>query len=517
MSDKVPSRREFVESTAKAALAAVFVAPNFPMIVPRHVLGGPGYIAPSDQFNFAVVGFGGMGSSNAETLAFGGANMVAVCDADLGFSASQVAGREKNGDGTPRAEGVALRAQFDRAAKYADFREMLDKQKDIDGVVIATPDHNHAIVAKSAMQLGKHVYVQKPLTSTVHEARVLAQLAADNPRIVTQMGNQGHSSENARFINEWVHAGLIGKVHAVDIWTNRPIWPQGVPRPLPPKPPVFGAVPSWGMGSINALTAGAMGAMTYPPPKELRWDLYLGGVPEELPYHPVYHPFNWRGWLEFGVGAIGDMGAHLVDHPFWALDLGRPTSVEATSTPWGTTPIVPPPTSGPRYRPVSYPQSMVVHYAFAARGKAPPVKLSWYDGGLQPPRPDALPDDVVMNREGGVIFHGEKGILLHETYGANPRLYPAKLMERAAKVHKTIPRVLVKHEFNWVNACQGNGTAVSPFSYAAKLTETMLLGIVALRAGQGRKILYDADAMRITNVPEANAYLTREYRAGWEV
>jgi len=517
MSDKVPSRREFVESTAKAALAAAFVAPKFPMIVPRHVLGGPGYTAPSDQFNFAVAGFGGMGSGNAEALVSGGANLVAVCDVDMGFSNSNVTSKEKMRDGSPRPDGVKLREQFDKAKKYADFREMLDKSKDIDGVVIATPDHNHAIIAKSAMQLGKHVYVQKPLTTTVHEARVLAQLAKDNPKIVTQMGNQGHSSEGARLINEWIQAGLIGKVTQVDIWTNRPIWPQGVPRPLAPQPPVFGAVPGWGMGNINGMTAGAMGSVIYPPPKELRWDLYLGGTPEDVPYHPVYHPFNWRGWVEFGVGAIGDMGAHLVDHPFWALNLAPPVSIEASSTPWGTTPIVPPPTSGPRSRQVSYPQSMVVHYEFAARGKEPPVKMSWYDGGLQPARPDALPDDAVMQREGGVIFHGEKGILLHDTYGSNPKLFPATLMEKAAKVPKSIARVEGKHEFNWVNACQGKGTTVSPFSYASALTETMLLGIVALRAGQGKKILYDSANMRVTNAPEANAFLTREYRKGWEV
>lgn len=515
--DQSQSRREFVENSAKAALAAAFVAPKFPMIVPRHVLGGPGYTAPSDMMNFAVAGFGGMGSGNAEVLVNSGANLVAVCDVDMVFSNSEVTGREKNRDGTPRPEGVKLREQFDKAKKYADFREMLEKSPDIDGVVVATPDHNHAIITKAAMQLGKHVYVQKPLTTTVYEARTLARLAAENPKLVTQMGNQGHSTEGARLINEWIQAGLIGKVRSVDIWTNRPIWPQGIPRPLVPQPMVAGAVPSWGMGNINAATAAAMGSLSYPVPKQLNWELYLGGTPENLPYHPIYHPFNWRGWVEFGVGALGDMGAHLVDHPFWALNLGQPTSVEATSSPWGTTPIVPPPQTGPRSRQVTYPQAMVVHYEFAARGKQPPVKLSWYDGGLQPPRPDALPDDAVMQREGGVIFHGDKGILLHDTYGANPKLYPVGLMERAAKVPKTIARIPERHEVNWTNACKGIGTASSPFSYAAALTETMLLGIVALRAGQGKKIMYDAANMRITNVPEANAYLTREYRKGWEV
>ena len=517
MPDHSFTRRDFVATSAKGALAATLVPPGFPAVLSRHGLGGLAGPAPSDRLNIAVAGFGGMGSSNAEVFVGGGHNLVAVCDVDLAFSDKQVTGREKDDKGVARPSGLALRAAFDKAAKYTDFREMLDRQKDIDAVVVATPDHNHAVIAKAAMQLGKHVYVQKPLTTTVHEARVLAQLAHDNPKLVTQMGNQGHSSENARLINEWIQAGIIGKVHEVHIWTNRPIWPQGVPRPLVPQPPVAGQVPSWGMGSINAQTAGAMGQFRYPVPKDLRWDLYLGGVDEDIPYHPVYHPFNWRGWLPFGVGALGDMGAHLVDHPYWALGLTQPLSIEATSTPWGTTPIVPTPTTGPRSRPVSYPQATLVHYEFGARGKQPPVRLSWHDGGLQPPRPEALPDDVVMEREGGVIYLGEKGILMHETYGDKPRIWPVALMEKAKQVAKTMPRVGVSHEMNFANACRGEGQASSPFSYAAALTETMLLGIVALRAGQGRKILYDAAAMRVTNIPEANAFLTRDYRTGWAV
>ena len=517
MPDHSYTRRDFVETSAKGALAAALVPATIPTVRPRPVAGGFSRRSPSDTLNVAVVGCGGMGSGNAEVFVAGGQNLVAVCDVDLAFVESQVAGREKDREGVARPGGTALRAAFTKAAKYTDYREMLEKQKDIDAVVIATPDHNHAVIAKAAMQLGKHVYVQKPLTSTVHEARVLARMARENPKLVTQMGNQGHSGENARLINEWIQAGIIGKVREVHIWTNRPIWPQGVPRPLVPQPPVAGQVPNWGMGNINASTAAAMGQFRYPVPKDLRWDLYLGGVDEDLPYHPIYHPFNWRGWLPFGVGALGDMGAHLIDHPYWALGLTQPLSIEATSTPWGTTPIVPPPATGPRSRPVSYPQATLVHYEFGARGKLPPVKMSWYDGGLQPPRPDVLPDDIVMEREGGVIFHGEKGILMHETYGDNPRIWPVALMERAKKVPKTIARVTVNHEMNFANACRGEGQASSPFEYAAALTETMLLGIVALRTGQGRKILYDAAAMRVTNVPEANAFLTREYRPGWAV
>ena len=519
MSGKNPSRREFVETAAKSALAAAFVPAGFPMIVPRHVLGGPGFQAPSDTLNIAIVGFGGMGSGNAEVLAQA-ENLVAVCDVDLLFSDKNVTEKAKKRDGTPRPEGLKLREQFDKAAKYRDFREMLDKQKDIDAVLVATPDHNHAVVAKAAMQLGKHVYVQKPLTTTVHEARTLARLARENPKLVTQMGNQGHSMEGTRSVVEWIQAGVIGPVREVHVWTNRPIWPQGVSRPIAPAqiPPGQSLANGWNSRNINNAAAAAMSAGGTPMPEGMRWDLYLGGTAEDVPYHPVYHPFNWRGWTDFGVGALGDMGAHLIDQPYWALGLTQPISIETTSTPWGTTPIQAAQPGGPmRSKPVCYPQAMIVHYEFAARGKQPPVKLSWYDGGLQPPRPDLLPDSVDLLREGGVIFIGDKGILLQETYGNNPRIWPESLMEKAKAVPKTLPRIAVSHEFNWVAACKGQGVASSPFEYAAGLTETMLLGIVALRAGQGKKILYDAAASNVTNVPTVNQFLAREYRSGWEV
>src|SRR5690606_9034369 len=225
------------------------------------------------------------------------------------------------------------------------------------------------------------------------------------------------------------------------------------------------------------------------------------------PYHPMYHPFNWRGWVDFGVGALGDMGAHLIDHPFWALELGYPTAIEATSTPFG----------GGSENPATYPLAMTAHYEFPARGGRPPVTLDWYDGGLMPPRPQLMPDDVELERDGGVLYLGERGVLMHETYGRNPRLFPESLMEEARSVPPSIPRVAVPHEMNWANACRGEGSAVSPFSYAAPLTEVMLLGLVALRAGQGRKIRYDAPNMSITNAPDAERFLTREYREGWKL
>ncbi|MFL5519841.1 MAG: Gfo/Idh/MocA family protein [Gemmatimonadales bacterium] len=461
------SRRTFVGESATMAAA---------MIVPRHVLGR-GFRAPSDTLNVAIVGAGGMGMSNAEQLV--SQNIVALCDVDFGYVERSLVGRGKDDEGRPRPEGLAVQQQYAKARRYVDFREMLAQQKDIDAVVVATPDHLHAVIALAAMNAGKHVYVQKPLTWSVHEARVL-QEAARRTGVVTQMGNQGHSREDSRRIIEWIRAGIIGPVHTVEAWTNRPIWPQGVGRPVKP---------------ADALPTG------------LRWDLYLGPVPEDVPWHQAYHPFNWRGWLDFGVGALGDMGAHLLDHPFWALELAPPISVEATSTPWGRADKVP----------VTYPSGMLVHYEFAGRGGQPPVKLSWYDGGLMPPRPAVLPDDVVFEREGGVIFVGERGILMHETYGANPRIWPLELMEEANAVPATLPRIATSHEMNWADACMQHGTACSPFEYAAPLTETMLLGIAALRSGQGRKLYYDDASMTFTNATEANPLLTREYRTGWAI
>jgi predicted dehydrogenase len=516
------TRREFVAGAGHATLGAM-VAASAPLIVPSRVLGR-GRRAPSDTVNVAIVGFGGMGSQNALVLAQTD-HIGAVCDVDFTYSENRVTDKLTDKQGNPRPEGLKLREQFGKAKRYTDFRRMLAKEKSIDGVVIATPDHLHAVIAKAAMDLGKHVYVQKPLVATVHEARVLRERALANPKLVTQMGNQGHSSEGARLVNEWIGAGIIGPVHEVHVWTNRPVvyWPQGLPRPtgmIPTDVPGgFGNL--WTFRHVQDVLAGAMGSGGAPP-AGLDWNMYLGSIAENIPYHPVYHPFNWRGWLDFGCGALGDMGAHLIDHPFWALGLTYPSSIEATSTPWGTTPATSadPSASVPgrvQRIPVSYPISTSVHYQFAARGTQPPVKLSWFDGGIYPPRPDMLPDDVELASEGGVIYIGEKGILLHNTYGANPRVYPQALAEAAAAVPNSIPRITWSHELNWTKAIRGEAKASSPIEYAAQLTETMLLGLVALRAGQGKKILYDGERGQIINVADANQYLTREYRAGWAI
>ncbi len=491
------SRRDFVSNSSKLAMGA--------MIVPRHVLGGPGYQAPSDTLNVAIVGAGGMGGENAQEL--GTENIVAVCDIDHQLVAKRVEERSVDGEGKPREEGVRWKEQYQSAAKYADFRVMLEQQPDIDAVVIATPDHAHAVIAAACMREGKHVYVQKPLTYTVHEARLLQKLAEETG-VVTQMGNQGHSGDDARLVNEWVQAGVIGVVREVHVWTNRPIWAQGLLRPAP-MPDDFDPLSpdrSWWPGSVRDSQASGLWA-DFEVPAHVDWDLYVGPVAREVPYHPIYHPFHWRGWVDFGVGALGDMGAHLMDHPVWALDLGLPRTIEATSSPWG----------GPSEDPVSYPVATKVHYEFGRRGMMPPVALHWYDGGLMPRRPEHLPADVRLSREGGVIFVGDRGILMHETYGRNPQLFPEGLKEEAATVPQSYARIEGSHEMNWANACKGMGEATCPFSYAAPLTETMLLGLVALRTGQGFRIEYDAENMRVTNSEEANEYLVREYREGWAI
>lgn len=422
---------------------------------------------PGDRVNVAVIGAGGMGAANMANLT--SQNIVALCDVDLAHVAKAMADPKR----------AALKAAYDKADKYDDYRQMLDKRRDLDAVVIAAPDHHHAVAAKWAMQRGLHVYVQKPLTYTVREGRVLAELARANPKLVTQMGNQGHSGDDGRRAVEIVRGGAIGRVREVQVWTNRPIWPQGVARPE---------------------------AVATPP--SLNWDAWRGPAPVEWGYNPMYAHFNWRGWAPFGTGALGDMGAHLVDFPVWALEPGLPTRVETRHSVWGN-----PQDPGDG----SYPLATVTYFDFA-HAKGGPIRLTWYDGGLMPPTPPGMPAGARMDPGGGVLYIGDRGMLMHETYGEKPVLIGDGVAERAAAITPSLPRIqggMTGHEMNWIRAIRGEEAISSPFATAVPLTETMLLGVVALKAGQ--PIDYDGAAGQVTNVPDANRYLDREYRKGWEL
>lgn len=466
------SRRAFVGGTAASAGL---------LIVPAEAVGrARRRIAPSDRVNVAVIGAGGMGAQNMAKLT--SQNIVALADPDFEHVARSL--RDKEGQLIP--ERQPLKDAYDQAAKFADYRRMFDKSKNIDAVVIATPDHHHAVAARMAMERGIHVYVQKPLTYTVREGRVLLDLARKNPKLVTQMGNQGHSGDDGRRVVELIRGGAIGTVRDVHVWTNRPIWPQGIAKPA-----------------------------DQPKPASLDWDVWLGPATVDWGYHPDYAHFNWRGWVPFGVGALGDMGAHLIDFPVWALEPGLPTRIETRHTLWG----------GDRNpwdgkapdQLTSYPLASVTHYEFG-NAKGGPLRMTWYDGGLMPPTPEGMPAGRSMNPGGGVLFVGSRGMLMHETYGSKPTLIGEGVEGRAAVVPQSLPRIqggMAGHEMNWIRAIRGEEKISSPFEDAVPLNETMILGVVALRAEQ--PILYDGARGRVTNGEEANRYLDREYRKGWEL
>ncbi len=461
------SRRQFMGTVATTAAGVT--------IVPRHVLGGAGFQAPSDTVNVGVVGYvHGMGTSNLINMAKSD-NIVALCDCDESAAAKEALERRGTLKNNPKA------------VQYKDFRVMLEKQKDIDAVLVATPDHTHAVIAMAAMQLGKHVYVQKPLTRTISEARALTE-AARKYKVITQMGNQGHSEEGLRLMQEWLDGGAIGQVREVHCWTNRPIWPQGMPRP----------------------------AETQAVPDGFDWDLWLGPAPTR-PFHKTYHPFGWRAWQDFGAGAMGDMACHVMDAASTILRLGAPTSIIASL---GYNFL--PPAPGQRgfgqrveYND-SYPPSSIIHLSFPARGNLVAVNLHWYDGGLLP----ELPVDLEPERklpESGTIFVGDKGKMWCETYSESPRLIPETAMQAFQRPPRTLPRVpegRAGHEKNWLDAIRTKGQAVSHFDYAGPFTESVLLGNVALRY-PGQRLLWDSVNMKVTNIPAADQYVKHNYRAGW--
>jgi predicted dehydrogenase len=461
------SRRAVLAGAGAAALAGP-------------ALGQARRLGPNDRVNIAAIGAGGMGAGNMANLV--GENIVAIADVDM----ERVGRSLRDRDGKLRPERAALKDAYEKAAQYADYRKMLEERTDIDAVLIATPDHHHAMAAKLAMERGLHVYVQKPLTYSVREGRMLLDLARRNPQLVTQMGNQGHSGDDGRRVVELIRGGAIGRVREVHAWTNRPVWPQGVARPA---------------------------AQIAPP--SLNWDLWLGPADVDWGFHPDYAHFNWRGWTPFGTGALGDMGAHLIDFPVWALELGLPTRIEARNSLWGgdTDPW-------DAKRPAtltSYPLAGVTHCEFA-NAKRGPVTMVWYDGGLMPPTPKDWPDGLKMDPVGGVLYVGDKGKLVHQTYGEKPVLIGKGTEERARNIEPSLPRVaggMRGHEMNWVRAIRGEEAISCPFEVAAPLNETMLLGVVALMAEQ--PVAYDGAAGRITNIADGDRLLTRPYRKGWEV
>jgi len=463
------SRRRLL-GAATGLAAGALAAPAF----------GARKLSPSDRVNVAVIGAGGQGASNMSKLV--SQNIVAMCDVDYG----KVNRSLLDSQFRMIPDRAPLKEAYDKAAKHGDYRRMFDTQKDIDAVVIATPDHHHAVAARMAMERGIHVYVQKPLTYTVEEGRRLLDLARKAPELVTQMGNQGHSGDDGRRVVELIRGGLIGKVTEVHVWTNRPVWPQGVAKP----PPV-------------------------PVPTGLDWQTWLGPANVDWGYNPDYAHFNWRGWVPFGTGALGDMGAHLIDFPFWALEPGLPTRIETRHSRWpGGVSL------WDSKRPAEltgYPLASVAHYEFG-KAKGGPLQMTWYDGGILPPTPPGFPADLKMSPDGGVLFVGTKGMLMHETYGEKPTLIGEGLEEKAKKIPKSLPRIaggLAGHEMNWIRAIRGEEKASCPFEYAVPLNETMILGVVAVRADQA--IEYDGLAGRVTNVADANQYLSRQYRKGWEL
>jgi predicted dehydrogenase len=464
------TRRDFLRGASMATTGF--------FIVPRHVLGR-GFLAPSDRLTVAAIGAGGKGHDDLRNFYGSGKVDVAyLCDVDDRQAAASI-------------------KEYPKAKYYKDFREMLDKEhKHFDAVSVSTPDNIHAVAALAAMQLNKHVYVQKPMTHDIYEARTLTE-AAKRYKVVAQMGNQGSSGDGVRLMQEWYNGGLIGDATAIHVWTNRPVWPQGGLKPA---------------GKEDV-------------PKELDWDLWQGPAAAS-DYHKDYLPFNWRGWWAYGTGALGDMGCHLIDPAFKTVGLGYPSEVECSMA--STYQVM----WNPLDHPDSCPVSSSVKMKFPGKPGKPDVALYWMDGGILPERPEELgPDERMGNEDGGAIITGTKGKIMCSCYGANPTLLPTSRMSEAANVPKTLARVPEGHYVQWVNACiagYGQKELSSPFDYAGPLTETILMGNLALRSynirgtnGKGypgrKKLLWDAVNMKITNFDEANQFVKREYRAGYKL
>jgi predicted dehydrogenase len=461
------SRRQFI--TKSAALATV-------SIVPRHVLGGPGKVSPSEQLNVAIIGTGGQGITNIKNLlTHSDVKITAICDPAKFWDNTELYYRHNGG------RGPALKVIDDHYRKtgskgyhgckvYLDFRLMLKKSgKDIDAVVVAAPNHVHAVASMATIRAGKGVYCEKPLTYSVYEARRIAQ-AARKAGVATQLGNQGHSTDDIRRALEWVRDGAIGKIRKVYAWAGENRIPKFTERPRE----------------------------TPPVPEGLNWDLWLGPA-KERPYHPVYAPQAWHYWWDFGGGRLGNFGCHTLDTAVWALNLEHPTFVESSSTQLSkeTTPL-----------------SSMCHYKFPARGSQPPVDLFWYDGGIMPPRPDCLELKRSLPRNGGSLLVGEHGAILSGTWSGSPRIIPEKKMREYKLPPATIPRSKGHHR-DWINACKGGPPASSNFDYGARLTEIVLLGVVSLRTATA--LHWDGPNMKATNAPQLEPFIHGHFRKGWEI
>ncbi len=469
------SRRSFIRNSAIAAAGFY--------IVPRHVLGR-GFVAPSDKLQIAGIGAGGKGQSDiANFFKSGKADIAFLCDVD-------------------DRQSLKTRINFPNAKYYKDYREMLDKEhKHIDAVSVSTPDHMHAMQALAAMQLKKHVYVQKPLSHDIYEARTMTS-AAHKYKVVTQMGNQGASGDGVRQLIDWHNAGIIGDVHTIYCYTDRPVWPQGVGWPI----------------------------ATGPIPPELDWNLWLGTAPQK-DYVEGLLPFNWRGWWDYGTGALGDMACHIMAPAFAVLGLGYPISAECSVAtrylqPWTRA-----------YYPESCPTASHIILTFKGQNGKPDIKLHWMDGGIRPDRPEELEASELMGDGGnGTIFLGTKGKMICGTYGALPNLLPTAL-SKTTIVPSTIAKVpgsAEGHYAAWVEAAiAGYGSDLaknlsSHFDIAGPLTESVLMGNLAIRShdlqkkntngsasypGRNIKLLWDGPNMKITNFDDANQFIKREYRA----
>ena len=477
------SRREFIKNGV--------VASSF-FIVPRHVLGGKGYTAPSDQLNLAAIGAGGKGTSDIKHASVNGRErVVALCDVDFSGSAKRSI------------------ENFPDAKPYHDYRVMLDQEKDIDAVTISTPDHVHGPAASFAMQRGIHVYVQKPMTHNIREARILTEMARQQ-KVVTQMGNQGGSNPLLGMVQRWVDSGKLGKISKVQVWTNRPVWPQGFAMP----------------GPDETLK-----------PEALHWDLWLGPA-ASMPYTPNLHPFNWRGWWDYGTGALGDVGCHLIDIPFRTLGLKYPKDAECSvgsvfTKMWNAD-----------YHPEGCPPSSFITLHFEATDKSQsPIEMTWSDGGIRPSHPEIIPADHDIggnDSKNGVLIIGENGIIstnINDSSPLMPKLYMNDGSTEFGPEVEEMDEPEYGHQRKWVDACKaGFGSEehqalTSSFDYAGPMTETVLMGNLAIRSymlanktDNGRlefygrkKLLWDGDNMKITNFEEANQFVGRTYREGWTV